>query len=75
MGIYPRYGGVSKLYTCPGCGKYFFVPFATRGGGRNRYVFKKRINNCMIYTCSYSCYHSLFDKKGEIDNKKVKSGR
>lgn len=63
MGTYPRCGGVSKLYICPCCGNYFFVPFATRSGGRNEYVFKRRVKNQMVYACSYSCYHTLFDEK------------
>ncbi len=64
MGMYPRFGGVSKLYICPCCKKYFFVPFSSKGGGRNEYVFKKRVKNQMIYVCSYTCYRSWF---GEIN--------
>lgn len=53
----PRYGGISKEYTCPQCGRHFLVPFQTRGGGKTQWVFKLYGEERKTqYFCSYHCY-------------------
>lgn len=56
MKTYARYGGVSKTYTCPVCGKQFLVPYQSKGGGRMQWVFRRRHKGKTDYYCSYHCY-------------------
>ncbi len=57
-----KYGGVTKGYVCPACGKYFFVPFQSKGGGKTQWAYRRRVKNRMLYFCSYGCYQSGIKK-------------
>ena len=64
---YNRYGGVSKMYTCPVCKSKFMVPFQTRGGGRNKWVYISYKARKKIYFCSYHCKNEAEHiAKGEV---------
>lgn len=65
MQKYSKYGGVSKTYICPRCGKEFLVPFQTRGGGKTTWVYQRHCKRKKIYYCSYHCFADTEEK--EID--------
>jgi len=56
MKQYARYGGISKSYICPQCGKLFLVPYQSKGGGRTQWVYRIRHAGVTSYFCSYHCY-------------------
>ena len=60
-----RFGGVSKTYICPVCGKVFLVPFQSKGGGHTQWVFRKRVKNRFVYMCSYSCFNVSIEMRRE----------
>lgn len=50
-----RFGGVSKTYICPHCGKLFMVPYQSKGGGKTQWVYRRKQDKRQTYYCSYHC--------------------
>lgn len=62
----PQFGGISKEYVCPQCGRRFLVPYQTRGGGKTQWVFKLRGEARRTqYFCSYHCYAEALERRRE----------
>lgn len=57
-----RYGGVSKTYICPVCGRLFLVPFQTKGGGHTEWVYVLWNRRKKKYLCSYRCFSAVKEK-------------
>lgn len=51
--------GISKEYDCPCCGRRFYAPYQSKGGGRTKWQYKVRIANKYYYLCSYSCLNEF----------------
>lgn len=49
------YGGISKSYICPQCGKSFLVPYQSKGGGKTEWAYSRHNKKKKQYFCSYSC--------------------
>lgn len=53
-----RIYGVTKERICPWCGKKFYIPYQSRGGGRTQWVYKLRLGNLHYYYCGYTCFNN-----------------
>lgn len=57
--------GISKEYICPQCGRLFYVPRQTRGGGKTEWVYVAVIRRKKYYLCTYSCYTQFKKQEGK----------
>lgn len=60
---------LSKKYICPVCGKIFYIPYQSKGGGRTNWVFKIRVGNKKYHLCSYSCHMNVINLSKEEKEK------
>lgn len=60
------YGGISKKYICPQCGRQFLVPFQTRGGGKTQWAYCVRKKRKKTFLCSYKCLNLAKSEETEV---------
>lgn len=66
--------GVTKEHICPWCGKKFYIPYQSKGGGRTQWTYKLRLGNKRYYYCSYSCSNHAKDVIEQV-KEQMKEGR
>ena len=59
---------------CPWCGKKFYMPYQSRGGGRTQWTYKLRLGNRRYYYCSYTCFNNALDTRKEV-KEQLKEGK